>query len=174
MCDLIVNSNVVGELASEVLGRGGDFCLGVHGRSMLPFVRHGARLTVKGVAPEALRVGDIVLYRSEGRLLAHRIVNVENSGTQERVYARGDAFYGRPDAVLPGQILGLVVRVTHGSRTMDLRSTLWRILGRAWIAATPVSQACLGVALKARNRLRRLSRRLSGQTSGATHREPDS
>ncbi len=154
MRELIVNSGEVSELASEVLGQGGDFCFGVRGTSMLPFVRGGARLTVEGVDPRVLRVGDIIVYRVGNRLLAHRIVRVERSGPHPSVHARGDFFSGRPEEVLPEQILGLVVQVTSGTRTMDLRSNLWRTLGLVWIAATPVSQALVRLAVRARNAIR--------------------
>ncbi len=164
MRELIVNSEVLGELASEVVGQGGGFCFGAHGRSMLPFVRDGARLTIVGADSTLLRVGDIIVYRAGNRLLAHRIVRVDWSEAHPRLYARGDASSGLPEEVHPEQVLGLVVQVTHGTRTIDPRSTLRRAMGLAWIAATPVGQALLGLAVFAWSAVRRLGGVLSINT----------
>jgi signal peptidase I len=93
----------------DVLGRGMSVRFHATGQSMLPAIRSGEHLHVSPVGGRSLRIGDIVLARSGGRLLAHRIVRM----SAQSIITRGDNAY-RPDpSFSPSDILG---RVTHLER----------------------------------------------------------
>ena len=134
---------------------------GASGSSMLPFVRDGASLTVMAVDSELLRLSETSSWTAPATGCSLIELSQRTVPELARVSVfGGDAFSGRPEEVLPGQVLGLVVKVSHGRRSIDPRSTFWRTLGLAWIAATPVSQALLGVAVWLWSVVRRLQRAL--------------
>ena len=62
------------------------------------------------------------------------------------LYARGDAFSGPADLLRADQILGRVVTVTYGGRTITTGSVFRRVPAIAWVAAAPVSQIILRLA----------------------------
>jgi hypothetical protein len=98
------------ELAGEVLRSTGKLRLQVTGWSMLPTVMPGETLEIEslgngGVSRQVSR-GDIVLFRRDGRLFAHRVVAVASGPDQ--IVTRGD---GMPQADPPldsSDVLGKV------------------------------------------------------------------
>ncbi len=92
---------------------------------MYPSIREGELITVEPVVPNDVTLGDIVLYRSERGLIAHRVVG--SSPTQSSVLSphyllRGDASLSRDEPVEAHQILGRVIRVERDGRSVALAS----------------------------------------------------
>ncbi|MCX5667867.1 MAG: signal peptidase I [Candidatus Omnitrophica bacterium] len=60
------------------------------GRSMLPTLRNGMRLLVEKIPPEDVRPCDIIMYRRDDGIVAHRVIRIiRNAG--ERVFiTKGD------------------------------------------------------------------------------------
>ena len=72
------------EMAAEVLRSSGNLCLRVSGLSMLPAVWPGDILNVSRLDANLALPGDIVLYGREGRLVAHRVVEVRKQKSDVR------------------------------------------------------------------------------------------
>src|SRR5437899_11906941 len=74
------------------------------------------------VEPAAVKRGDILLYRGERGLIAHRLVGLRRSakGEDVRYLLQGDASVDRDDPVQPGQVLGRVGAVQRGGRRIVL------------------------------------------------------
>ena len=107
----------------DVLGRGMSVRFHATGQSMLPAIRSGEHLHVSPVTRRSLRVGDIVLARSGGRLLAHRIVRI----SAQSIITRGDNIF-RPDAALsPSDILGHVTHIERDGVTVAVPAAPRRI-----------------------------------------------
>ncbi len=102
---------------------------------MYPSIREGELITVEPVVPSDVTLGDIVLYRSQRGLLAHRVVG--SSPTQSSVlspqsssgsvlsphyFLRGDASLSCDQPVGAEQILGRVIRVDRNGRSLALAS----------------------------------------------------
>jgi hypothetical protein len=107
---------------------------------MGPFIRDGAGLTVQPVASSSVRVGDIVLCKRGQTLSAHRIVAFTGTGSAKDLLIRGDAHWGDPQRVSLKEVIGVVVSIRRGRRSIDLRSWGWRTAGLVWVKATPVGQ----------------------------------
>jgi signal peptidase I len=104
---------------------------------MHPTIRHGDVITVEPVAPSNLKKGDIILYRFQNGLIAHRIVNIEEkNGCGLTFILRGDASVTDDAPVNPEQVLGKVVCLERGHRSIDpysLKVRLWSML-YLWLA----------------------------------------
>ena len=48
----------------------------VRGASMLPLIPREAKLTIESVAPERVRVGDIIVFLHDQGLVAHRVIKI--------------------------------------------------------------------------------------------------
>ncbi|MFW6107386.1 MAG: nucleotidyltransferase family protein [bacterium] len=153
----VLNNAQFAELASTLLAQGAAVRFRAHGRSMLPFVRHGDVLTVEPLGGEAPRVGDVVLHRVPGgRLLAHRVVGRSRADGQAALVTRGDAALAPGHRVSPGQVLGRVVARQRAGTTVRLDRGPRRALGAAWARLWPLGPLALLAARKAGHALRRL------------------
>jgi len=118
-------SNLLLDLTTELLSQGATVRFRPSGRSMYPSIREGELITVEPVKPRDVKLADIVLYRSERGLIAHRVVG--SSPTQSSVLSphhslllKGDASLCCDQPVAAQQILGRVVRVQRNGRSLAL------------------------------------------------------
>jgi hypothetical protein len=106
------------ELVDEVLRSFGTVRLQVTGCSMLPSVWPGDTLIIQRRDVQEVAVGNILLYRREGRLVAHRVVSEPDSPGRSRVGVRGDAFPGPDELLFRSEILGTVSRIVRGKKSV--------------------------------------------------------
>ena len=145
------------DLAAEFLGRGIGVRFTARGSSMWPFIHDGDVLVVEPAAGETLRVGDVVLYRAGGGVMAHRLVGRTAIDEQPVLIIRGDGSRGAGDRVRPEQVLGRATQREHGGTVTDLDGWWPRLVARLWISFWPVSLRSVRLASGVLHALRSLA-----------------
>ena len=113
-------SNLLLDLTTELLSQGTTVHFRPSGRSMYPSIREGELITVEPVQASDVKPADVVLYRSERGLIAHRVVC---SSQDARVFRlQGDASLSCDEPVEAHRILGRVVGVQRNGRSVQLAS----------------------------------------------------
>ena len=129
------------EMSTELLRQGYSVRFQAPGNSMMPTVSDGERITVRPVSPSDIKPGDIILYRYPGSIFAHRVVRIEKrNGGAPRFILRGDASGAPDEPVEPAQVLGKVVSVERGGRSIDLYSRRAKMLRTAYVWASRVKR----------------------------------
>jgi len=101
----------------------------ITGNSMAPLIRHGDMVVIEhGDVP--LRIGDVVVVKRQGTIVAHRLVHSEMEEGRERFLTRGDACGGIDPPVGRDQIIGKVVEVRSSEGRVGLDSRSWRGVNR--------------------------------------------
>jgi signal peptidase I len=107
-------------MSVDLLERGHKVRFLAPGWSMHPTIRNGEAVTVVPVSPLEVRQGDIVFYRCNGNVFAHRVVGIEKQEEDAlRFTLRGDALGSLDESVANHQILGKVVSVERGGHSVD-------------------------------------------------------
>lgn len=104
---------------------------------MHPFLKAGDSLHLCRVAPEQLRLGDLIAFRREDHLIVHRFAGRLRQDSQTWLRQKGDNLPGF-GLIRPEELVGRVAFVATGasSRPMLTGFGLWqnRFLGcRAWM-----------------------------------------
>ena len=118
-------SNLLLDLTAELLSRGTTVRFRPSGRSMYPSIREGELITVEPVVASDVTLGDIVLYRSEKGVIAHRVVGTspaQSSVLGPHFFLRGDSSLSCDQPVTAEKILGRVVGVERDGRSVALAS----------------------------------------------------
>jgi signal peptidase I len=136
------------ELAAEVLCSSGKLRLQVTGWSMLPSIWPGDTLLVECVDPSKMAEGEIVLFRRDRRLFAHRIVRSEASD----IVTRGDSVPAADAPVEKGEILGRVASIMRLGKSVQPRTSL-RVRDRVIAAAVQRSEFAARLLVGARGLL---------------------
>lgn len=117
------------------------------GLSMEPSIRDGDAITVVPVPLEEVRRGDVVLYRTGDRLLAHRVMG-RARGVEGLVLVRADAPGWEEERVPARDLLGRVEAVEREGRRVALRGPFARRvaglahrIGRRLSASRPSASA---------------------------------
>jgi hypothetical protein len=119
----------IGEIAPEVLRKGGSISFIATGGSMWPHIRHGDYLVTVPLPPDAFPgTGWVIVYLTAGdRLAVHRVVG---KGADGCLLVRGDAHAGTPEPVPRDSVLGRVVSRKRRGRKVDLTTPLRNLEGR--------------------------------------------
>ena len=114
------------------------------GQSMRPLIVAGDRLVVRPCAADAVRVGDVLVFRYKGRLTGHRLVWKHSCGGRYSFWLRGDSSI-TVQRVGQDQLEGKVVSVVKSSGLIDLTGPLWRVLSPAMVMCGPLVYAAYRV-----------------------------
>ncbi len=142
--------DVFSDMSAELLRRGARVRFRATGRSMQPTILEGEAITVEPVAPAAVTRGDILLYRWERGVIAHRVIRIERTeggaipqssaasaggsggppqpwrrqvlSPQSLLILRGDALASCDTPIKPEQVIGKVIAVERAGRRIDLAS----------------------------------------------------
>jgi hypothetical protein len=140
------------ELITELLQDGYKVSFCAPGHSMFPTIMANETIMVEPIEPGTVQMGDILLYRTNGRLIAHRVVGmykpfsndslaVSDLGGRSSILShccffifRGDACAVCDEPVTAGQILGKVVSVERDGVSIDLYDSWYKLncLAIAW------------------------------------------
>lgn len=109
------------------------------GFSMWPFIREGEKLIIRKASIDALKVGEIILYRAENKLVCHRLVKKIKHNGGYLIYSRGDNSLSLPELVTKERFLGRVAAIVRkNGRTVDISGLQQRFLNRVIVIIAPL------------------------------------
>ena len=91
------------EICTDLLYRGHRVRFAAPGNSMHPAIRNNDTIVIEPIDPSAVHIGDIILYRSDTGLIAHRVVDKKENERLKEASFRLKA--NKP--VLPAQNSGI-------------------------------------------------------------------
>ena len=119
--EILHRDSLFSELVVDLLLKGTSVRFRALGRSMYPTIREGDVLTVAPIAPNLVHRGDILLYRLEGGVVAHRLDRIDRGHADRSYYTfRSDTWGSWDEPVLAEQILGKVVSVARSGRSIPV------------------------------------------------------
>mgnify|MGYP004574840361 CR=1 FL=1 len=122
-------------LLEEIVASGGTAELTVTGRSMEPMLHDRQSRVRLRTAPEALRRGDIALYRRDnGRYVLHRVAACRGGAYD----FCGDAQWTLECGLRRGQILAVVTEFRRGERWTPVENAAYGVYWRVLLAVRPV------------------------------------
>lgn len=118
-------------LCEAVLTDGNAVRFRARGHSMHPQVRDGDEVQITPIAEEDVRVGDILLYRSQlETVVVHRVIGVRTIEGQVYFRLKGDLAL-HIESVPSAAVLGKVVRIERDDHGWSTETPRARALARA-------------------------------------------
>ena len=117
------------EAALDAWGQAGErHTISISGHSMLPVIHDGDRaLVTHGCA--GVRRGDVIVFRLNGLLVAHRVLHIEGRDDDREFVTKGDNAGHVDPHVSPREIVGQVLAIERDGRRISLETIPWRTLG---------------------------------------------
>jgi signal peptidase I len=112
-------------LVEEVVRSIGEVRLRVFGTSMAPAMLPGDLVSIRRASLDEISLGEVVLFRQNGRLFVHRVVGrneVSAAGNPEEplLITRGDRLRHDDPPVSSRELLGRVVSIERNNRKIEL------------------------------------------------------
>lgn len=102
----------------------------VEGESMSPMLKRGNIITIKATSPQNIRLGDIVVFATNGTLCAHRLIMKIFRGERFILITKSDSAFVIDRPFYDKKLLGKVVEIKKDAMTLNLESCLWIIINR--------------------------------------------
>lgn len=134
------------ELAGELLRLSGSLRLSVTGRSMLPTVWPGDTVVVERVNNDDISEGDIVMFSTGRRFVAHRVVAKRCGPGRSSPQTRGDAVSRADSPIAQEKLVGKVACILRNGRRVEPGKSL-RPAERAVAAVFQYSDLAARVAV---------------------------
>ena len=142
-------TDLFSEMLVETLNCGHSIRFRAPGDSMYPTISDGDLITVEPINPSDIVVGDIILYRHDYGVVAHRVVDIEAPQSSVRSPQHcftlcGDAAINDDDPVHADQILGKVVALKRNGRDLDPYCLRLKLLYKARRLAVRLKKVLFG------------------------------
>lgn len=124
------------EQVEAMLAEGREVQIRMKGHSMRPLLSSERDQVVLSPCtdPARLQPGDIVLFRTYGRHILHRIVRRDG----DRLTLAGDGNYRITEQCTTRDVVGVATRAIRASgRTVSFDSPGWRLRSRLWLSIPP-------------------------------------
>lgn len=129
-----------------------------HGHSMYPYIKGGDLCRFVSVDPLQVHAGDVILYETaSGQLIGHRvwaILNNMSSGLDFML--RGDTNQFPDQPMNEGAVLGRLITITRGRRTMVVDSVGRRIWSWMVLHIPMITVICRNIVFRKMSLQRRL------------------
>jgi signal peptidase len=109
-------------LRKEAIKNGHSVQTIASGTSMFPFLRKGDILTIDPAPMETIKRGDVVVFESEEKWIAHRVIHIHSKEGAIQIRTRGDARISSDTAINKANYVGIVSSMERDSKKISLRS----------------------------------------------------
>ncbi len=106
MDSLNSKKNIISKVFIDLLQQGKDVDIPVYGLSMFPFYLPGDYVRVVKVNFETLKHGDVVVFKSGNKLVAHRLLKIDRN--REILICKGDGLIYKDKDIVNDDIVGVV------------------------------------------------------------------
>jgi len=116
-------------LRKEIISQGRSVKILASGYSMFPFLRKGDLLTVEPVPMKTIKRGDVVVFESEEKWIAHRVIKIRSNPESLEFLLRGDTCIAFDPLVNEGNYIGFIQVYSRKNSVKNITSDgylLWK------------------------------------------------
>jgi signal peptidase I len=119
--------------------RGEKHTCSISGNSMAPLIKHGDTMVVEHGSRD-LHSGDVVIFKTQDKILAHRLIQVKKRSEGKVFICKGDNCRTFDQPFDADHILGKVVEVKSKNGHLYYKSACWRFLNYFLMILSLISQ----------------------------------
>ncbi|MBP5217977.1 MAG: S24/S26 family peptidase [Bacteroidales bacterium] len=131
----VISNDILFAAVKDLVDEGRSVTIRPKGDSMLPFIRSDRDSVTLERVTGRLSVGDIVLFRYNGKYVLHRIYSIREDG----ITLMGDGNLSGQEHCSESDVIGIVTAITKesGRKVKPGRARLWMALKplRRWLLA---------------------------------------
>jgi ATP-binding cassette, subfamily B, bacterial len=130
-------------LTDDILNSSQDVMLKVGGYSMFPCLKPGDIITIRRVNGEELMVGDIIVFETEKKWIAHRIMKIISQEDKRIFITKGDSCKTQDIPITEINIMGKVIFYTRNGEMKTINKPGVTFRNRLIIPNSPVLIICI-------------------------------
>lgn len=127
MDEAALNSLVL-EVKKEALGKGCVITLSTVGMSMFSLLTTNNKIELIKCDPARLENGDIIVYKGNGKMIAHRLMRKIKAKEGYLFVTKGDAFFSYDRPISSDAIMGRVIKIKKRYLSICLEGISGRVI----------------------------------------------
>ena len=135
--------SVCTQLLREWINAGKPAWLPLSGESMVPFLPGGSKILVSQTTAGQIRLGNLLLFEVEGRIICHRVLRRRGQGASYTFLTKGDGRRATDPWVCAEQVIGKVTAINRNGSIVRLNTPLRRLQAVAAAALSLVGTGSL-------------------------------
>lgn len=125
----VTNLNNLSELLKDSLAKYGYVWVKLIGKSMLPFLSSGTLIVVRKADTKDIFIGDIVLFKKDDIIIAHRVFKKINLDGRFFLKAKSDISFFSEPLISCEELIGKVAAFKRFGREINIDNFIFRFLG---------------------------------------------
>ena len=106
----------------DILENGMMLKIQLGGKSMWPFLRKGDIALVKKNKITDLKIGDIIAFRTSEKLIAHRLLKINNNEENYTLLTKGDSLLSKDQPISQNDYIGKIVSYKRNKKTVNVET----------------------------------------------------
>lgn len=149
------------EMAESLLDDNHSLMINMKGFSMFPTLRPGDVGKVEKCLAEEVKAGDILVFKSNGKLIAHRLIRKKSDKGREVFITQGDnnSFFDQP--FVNEELIGKITSFERSGKTISVDSFSIKLSRFKAMHFHKISQRLYSLRLSLSNRLKSLQNNIS-------------
>jgi signal peptidase I len=131
-------SNII-LLADELLTEGFFLQITVGGYSMFPYLQNGDDVLIKKEPINNLKTGDIIVFCSGKKLIAHRIITFRKANSQTKIITKGDSLIIFDNPITAEQYIGKITGYIRKNKSISISSPKRLLLNKFMVILSVLS-----------------------------------
>jgi len=111
-------------LGEELLNEGFELQITLGGYSMSPYLSNGETVIIKKESFNSLKIGDIIVFRSGSKMIAHRIIVIRKNKQRTALFTKGDSlvFFDKP--ITEERYIGKIKEFLRNNKSIKIDTPL--------------------------------------------------
>jgi ATP-binding cassette, subfamily B, bacterial len=144
-------------ISDELLNSDRQVRLRVGGYSMYPFLRNGDIITISKCSLDELKKGDIIVFKSGNRWIAHRLLIIKSSENKNSLVSKGDTCRRKDPVISEENFIGKVISYSRKGKESSIENKKAEKKNRLLINLSFIRTPLLIVALFIMNFTKKLN-----------------
>src|ERR1035437_7284920 len=121
------NNGQIVEFAESILDENHQISIRMQGYSMYPTLKAGDVGLVENCIPYELKVGDIIVFKVQDRLIAHRLVDIYKKAGETLFLSKGDKNNFTDTPFTSEALLGKINSIKRGKRILSMNNPYMKL-----------------------------------------------
>ena len=127
------------DVAESIIRNNINMKVPVTGDSMSPLLRTGDSIYVEPVKAEDLSAGDILVYKTQGNMVAHRLIRILRSNGKFMFLTKGDTFSSADSLLKESDLIGRVYATGKYGMDLNFKKGIFSMVNRLAYLLSPLS-----------------------------------
>ena len=117
------------DFSLKLIEEKGKIYLRLSGFSMFPFLKDGDVALIKKVEISALKTGDVIVFKLDQKMIAHRLMEIKKNGEHYEITTKGDTSKNNDPKFTELNYVGKITSFNRKEKNIKITTRFYEFIG---------------------------------------------